>query len=397
MPESNEPCAHGSSLPSDPHLRLPAATLGVIEQLLESAPDAMLIVDPAGRIIALNAQTESLFGYRREELLGQPVERLVPDRMRAEHCLARADYTHQPRCRPMGAGLEVVGRRKDGTEFPAEVSLRPLQTDQGTLVSSAIRDLSERKRTEHALRETQAQLLAAQRIQQHLLPRESPELTGFDLAGAMYPAEITAGDYFDYLPMAPPALGLVVGDVAGHGFGPAMLMAVTHAHLRALAQMHADPREIAARANAMLVERSEEDRFVTLLMAKLDPVRRSLVYVGAGHPAGYVLAADGTVKACLESGSPPLGVLLDARFETSAPVDLDSGDLVLLLTDGLLEACSPEGRAFGSQAVLDIVRANRTRPACQIVDILHRSVLAFSGRQRLADDATAVIVKVDGR
>jgi PAS domain S-box-containing protein len=370
--------------------------LAVIEQLLESAPDAMVLVDSGGRILAFNGQAETLFGYRREELLGQPIEVLIPERMRPQHCQARVDYTQQPGCRPMGIGLEVVGRRKDGGEFPAEVSLRPLDTEHGTLVSSAIRDLSERKHTELVLRENEAQLLAAQRIQQHLLPRESPQLAGFDVAGAMYPAELTAGDYFDYLPMTPPSLGLVVGDVAGHGFAPAMLMAVTHAHLRAQAEMHSDPREIAACTNAMLVERSAEDRFVTLLMAKLDPVARSLVYVGAGHPTGYVLDAQGTVKARLESGSPPLGVMLDARFETSAPIPLESGDLVVLLTDGLLEACSPAGRAFGAQGVLDTLLAHRTQPARQMVEILHRSVLAFSGREHLADDATAVIVKVDG-
>ncbi len=399
MPESSAPCARGVSRPDDPRRQrwLESSLLGVIEQLLESVPEAMVIVDPEGRIAAANRQVELLSGYTRQELLGAPIELLVPERFHARHRADRAEYVAAPRCRPMGVGVEVIGRRKDGSEFPAEVSLRPLHTGEGLLVASAIRDLSERKRTEQTLRENEAQLRAAQRIQQHLLPRVSPQLPGCDLAGAMYPADLAAGDYFDYLPMSPPALGLVVGDVTGHGVGPALLMALTHAHLRSLSQMHADPRVILERANAILVERSAEDRFVTMLLAKLDPVARSLVYVGAGHPPGYVLSADGAVKACLESRSLPLGVTADATFETSEAVPLESGDLVVLLTDGLLEARSPQGELFGEQGVLDAIRQTRSRPAHEIVDALYRAVLRHRGQDRLDDDATVVIAKIGGR
>ncbi|MCH8269133.1 MAG: PAS domain S-box protein, partial [Acidobacteria bacterium] len=127
--------------------------------IVESSADAIVIVDREGRIQIVNSQAETLFGYTREELVGQGIEMLVPERLRTGHSEHRAAYATDPRVRLMGGrGMELAGRRKDGSEFPLEISLSPLHTSEGPMVSSVIRDITERKRSQAALQESEKEL-----------------------------------------------------------------------------------------------------------------------------------------------------------------------------------------------------------------------------------------------
>jgi PAS domain S-box-containing protein len=123
-----------------------------LEGFLEAAPDAIVVVDQSGSIVIVNQLAERLFGYARQELLGMRIEGLVPQRFREQHARDRDNYFHGPRTRRMGEGRELSGRRKDGSEFPVEISLSPLKTETGTLVISIIRDATARKKVEARFR-----------------------------------------------------------------------------------------------------------------------------------------------------------------------------------------------------------------------------------------------------
>jgi PAS domain S-box-containing protein len=266
--------------------------------------------------------------------------------------------------------------------------------DTMSAITSQVSQFMERQKAEQALHERQREFAIARDIQQGLLPRCAPVLPGLAVAGLSLPAQETGGDYFDYFTLPDGTLGVAIGDASGHGIGAALLMAETRACLRILAQTHADLGQVLALANARLSEDVAEDHFVTLLVARLDPVAYTLTYSNAGHWPGYVLDFRGQIKAVLESTGVVLGFAQAGAFPTGPEVSLAAGDTVLLCTDGLAEAFSKDGAAFGKARILDLVRGHRHEAATDIVATLCHEVLEFAGEQQL-DDMTAVVVKVE--
>ena len=238
------------------------------------------------------------------------------------------------------------------------------------------------------------QLRIAHEIQQRLFPPAKLALENFEIAGLSIPADETGGDYFDYIPMPDQHHGIVVGDITGHGLGAALLMAEMHVCFRTLAEHSINTSEIFQRANQLTKEDFGNFRFLTVLFACLHPPTRSLVYLNAGHPTGYVLNRHGIVRAELKSSDMPLGVHPLGSFPQARSIMLETDDVVVLLTDGVLDALSTAANPNGDRRALDIVRQYRDEPAIQIVEQLCDTAHATETAQAHQDDITAVVMKV---
>ncbi|MCS7305056.1 MAG: fused response regulator/phosphatase [Thermoguttaceae bacterium] len=268
------------------------------------------------------------------------------------------------------------------------------QVDDELLIRS-LRYAMERSRRRQAEQQLQTQteeFRTAREIQQKLFPSSAPKLAGFDLAGALYPASATAGDYFDYIPMLDGCWGIVLGDVSGHGMGSALVMAEVRASLRALAQITSNVSEILTRTNRTLTSERQEFHFVTLTLARLDPQTRQLRYASAGQRA-FLLDPAGR-RSVLESTSPPLGIDPDLTVPCTEDILLAPGNIVAFFTDGLSEAESPRGGRFGIERPLELIHQHRHWPAQKIIDQLYQQVSRFIAPQPQRDDITIVLLKV---
>jgi serine phosphatase RsbU (regulator of sigma subunit) len=267
------------------------------------------------------------------------------------------------------------------------------------LVAAVDRELKDaqerhaRKAAERALLAQEEEFRLAREVQQQLFPATAPQLADYDIAGASCPAAATGGDYFDFIATPAGNLLVVVGDVTGHGLGPALLMADVRAYLRALALSNHDLEDILAKARQLLIEDLGLDRFITLFFAKLEPATGAWTFINAGHPPGYVIAPDGRIKAEMVPGTPALGIDRDAARLEPMRIALEKGDLVLLLSDGIPETRSTTGEEFGEARMLEIVRRERTRPAAEIIQALMDAARRFSEPAALQDDMTIVILK----
>jgi serine phosphatase RsbU (regulator of sigma subunit) len=255
-------------------------------------------------------------------------------------------------------------------------------------------DSLRRKRfqAEQAVRLSRDKMRVAQLIQQRLFPTAAPALPGFDIAGASYPAEQTSGDYFDFIPLRDKSLAIVLGDVSGHGFGSALLMAETRAYLRALALNHDDVGEMLTLMNRIVSDDTEDDRFITLFLARLDPAARSFVYAAAGH-VGYLLSSSGKTHK-LESTSLPLGLDKDLVVACAPPIAFAPNDILLVISDGFSEAQTRDGAQLGIGCILDLVHANRSKTARELVEVIFKAARDHSQQRTQADDMTVVILKV---
>ena len=236
-------------------------------------------------------------------------------------------------------------------------------------------------------------LLVARDIQRRLLPRSDPEVPGFDIHGLSLACDEVSGDYFDYVPMGGGRVGLVVGDVAGHGIGAALIMATARALLRAFLRPGADPAAAVGELNDSLGGDMEGGRFMTLFLGALDVPRRRLSCIRAGHNPALLFRRGSDAFEELEGPGVALGFMKGYGYGESAPVEIGPGDVLFLFTDGIVETRGLDGEQFGTDRAAEIILRNRDRSSSEICEALLEAVDAFRGDGPLMDDLTMIVAR----
>jgi serine phosphatase RsbU (regulator of sigma subunit) len=252
-----------------------------------------------------------------------------------------------------------------------------------------MRDMTERIK----LQESEIEMRLGASVQRRLSPQEPPAIPGYDIAGTSAPASATCGDYFDFIPLPDGRLALGIADVSGHGVGAALIMTATRAYLRSLASTLTPLDRLAAELNRLLFADLHDEHFVTMILVLVDSTSGALSWANFGHPTGYVFDRSGAVKAELKSGCMPLGLFPKLSCTQGPAITLESGDSLVLLTDGILEAASTRGDEFGSSAVLDVVKSVIDRPAREIAERVIEAAQSFLDGQSQDDDLTVIVCK----
>ena len=247
-------------------------------------------------------------------------------------------------------------------------------------------ELAERQRDELA---NEIQLAAE--VQQSILPRSIPTVPGFELAARMYPAKTVAGDYYGFIELPAGEIAVVIADVSGKGVAAGLLMPSIEVALRMDAPRFPSTNDLLRAFNNVVCQITGGHRFISMFYGKLCPQSWSLEYTNAGHNPPLLIRA-GIDPSPLDKGGPVLGLLPDSEYE-SARIDLRQGDVLILYTDGAVEAENPAGEQYSAERLLKTVSLHLHQSASQLVETIYTSVIQFRETTSLADDLTLVLLK----
>src|SRR5664279_379545 len=370
--------------------------------VVEASPSAMVLIDEHGCIRLVNAQTERLFGYTRNEMLGQSIEMLVPEQFRRGHPGLRDAFIKAPVARAMGAGRDLRGRRKDGSEVPIEIGLNPIKAATQAFTLAAITDIAERKAAEemrllNAKMQLRAAELEAERertwsttFQRAVLPAALPQVVGCTFDAVYEPGLLDAqvgGDWYDAVHLIDGRIVLSIGDVSGNGLAAAVVGGVVRQIMRGIAQLHASPTLILDAADRAL-RLEYPGVYVSAWVGLIDLVTRTITYASAGHPPPLVVSRAGNVRELDDTTTLLIGLREGHRAQASTSA-IAQGDMLVLYTDGVTEA--RRDLLSGLASLCEAAARLATAPNCRPADAIKRSVIPDGS----FDDVVLLVVRTD--
>jgi PAS domain S-box-containing protein len=365
-------------------------TFTLLSRVVEQTADSVILTDIQGVIQYVNPAFEATTGYGRDEAMGKTPRILKSGLHDVE--FYRQMWAQFTRGLPF-KGM-VINRKKTGELYWAQQTITCIRDESGhqAYFVSVSQDITEVRKKQ----EQEFQMQLAHDVQQRFYA-VPPVVSGFDIGASAHPADATGGDYFDFIAMADGSLAIAVADAKGHGFGSALVVALTRAYVRCFAAMQLELDEIMARVNQMLLKDLNHGDYVTLFLARLNTSHRTLSYASAGHVPGLVFRDSGDLKRTLDSTGPPLGLFSTSKFSLQQPIPLDPGEIAVFLTDGVTESTTPDGHQFGAERVSDQIRAHSHDSASNIADGIYHATRVFARGDLQDDDITSVIIKAKSR
>jgi sigma-B regulation protein RsbU (phosphoserine phosphatase) len=369
--------------------------------IIESSINAIVIMDSYGIITDWNHRAEKMFGWSSDEAIGQPLDNLIiPCRFRNAHRQGLYHFLRTGVGSLLNKQSEQIALRRDGTEFPIELSISPLKLGNAYIFSGFIHDISGRKAAEQQIRQAQVNLAIAQneiriaqQIQSTLSPSAPIKSDDFEVTGFCLPADKVGGDYFDYFFRSEKQLDIVIADVSGHSIGPALFMVETRSAIRAQCNLLATPSETLGVLNNFLFnDLDQSDFFITLFYVQVDINKHEVRFANAGHPPPLWLHQSQGNFEELDAEGLILGIRKNVMFEEKT-IMLAKDDLILFYTDGLIEAENTDNAFFGLERVKKIFLENSQQSPKSIIDALFAALQQFCQRTSFDDDITLMIFK----
>lgn len=360
---------------------------------LEAAANAIVITDEEGLVIWVNQAFTRMTGYRLEEAVHRDMSFLKSE-------LHDAKF-YQDLRQTIAEGWvwqgEMINRRKDGSLYPEEQTITPVNDERGRIKHFICikQDITERKLAEQALLQNASMLKEmeiAKQIQLSLLPASPPTVKGIDCAGICVPATHIGGDYYDIF-LHDNELSMVIADVSGHSVGAALIMVETRSVLRAQLKSLQGPAEIVTALNELLHEDlSRAELFITMSYLSYNTATSTLRYTNAGHPPSILYRPQSASFRELDAEGLVLGVQRGVLFD-ELTLQIESGDLLLLYTDGIIEAEGPGGELFGTKRLQEVLIAQHQKPASGMIAAVLSAVRTFAGRSSFEDDISMLLLK----
>ncbi|MEQ1635299.1 MAG: PAS domain S-box protein [Methylococcales bacterium] len=369
--------------------------------IIESSINAIIIMDSYGIVTDWNHRAEKMFGWLTTEAIGQRLDELIiPVRHRSAFRQGLHTFLQTGIASILNKQTEQIILRRDGTEFPAEVSVSPLKLGNAYIFSGFIHDISGRKAAEQQIRQAQVNLAIAQneiriaqQIQSSLFPSAPIRTEHIELTGFCLPANKIGGDYYDYFYRNETQLDIVIADVSGHSIGPALFMVETRSAIRVQNNGPATPAEILEILNHFLFnDLDNSDYFISLFYLQVDLKQQHITFANAGHPPPLLFRQSWGEFTQLDAEGLILGVRKTVSFEEKT-CKLTQGDLILFYTDGIIETENQHQQFFGLERLKAVLLQHAHEPTQSIIDALFSALQAFSQRDTFEDDITLMIFK----